>query len=257
VSRIEAGGALPPTTDRIDRIGVVVPVNDEQETLSRCLTALAAAACDVAVPVKVVAVLDACTDDSAAIAARFPMAGLETIAVEARCVGFARAAGMAALVRQLSQPGTWLATTDADSVVPQNWLSAQLRHADAGARVVAGTVTVEDWGDRSCTVAERADNDYRAQPHRHVHGANLSFAASAYCAAGGFQPVSCHEDVRLVEAFRANNEPITWATEIAVVTSARRHARAPLGFASYLSSLEQSLQSCHRSGPDVEVPRAM
>jgi hypothetical protein len=122
---------------------------------------------------------------------------------------------------------------------------------------LAGTVTVKDWGDRSCTVADRAGYDYRAHPHRHVHGANLSFAASAYCAGGGFPPVSCHEDVGLVDAFRANNEPITWATEIPVVTSARRHARAPLGFASYLSSLEQSLQSCCRSGPDVEVPRAM
>jgi glycosyltransferase involved in cell wall biosynthesis len=251
------GGAMPAPGGRIHRIGVVVPVNNEQDTLPRCLDGLAVATCAVSVPVTVVLVLDACTDNSAAVASSFVMPGLQTISVAARCVGFARAAGMTALLRQLGRSGTWLATTDADSVVPQNWLSAQARHAEAGARVVAGTISVTDWEGRSSALAQRVERDYRADAHRHVHGANLSFAASAYCAAGGFPPVTYDEDVQLVDAFRRNNEPIAWATDMPVVTSARRYARAPVGFANYLSSLEQSLQSCHRSRSDVEVPRAM
>jgi hypothetical protein len=211
----------------------------------------------VPVPVTVVVVLDDCTDDSAAKAGSFAMPGMQTISVAARCVGFARAAGMTALLGQLGRCGTWLATTDADSVVPQNWLSAQSRHAEAGARVVAGTISVTDWRGRSSALAERAERDYRVNGHRHVHGTNLSFAAGAYCATGGFPPVTYDEDVQLVDAFMRNNEPITWATDMPVVTSARRHARAPEGFANYLASLEQSLQSHQPSPSDVEVPRAM
>jgi hypothetical protein len=119
-----------------------------------------------------------------------------------------------------------------------HWFAAQLRHAAAGPRVVAGTVTVEDWHDRNHAVRDRARKEYRATPHRHIHGANLSFAATAYCATDGFRPVTCDEDVLLIDAFTANAEPIAWAIDLAVVTSARRQARAPGGFASYLSALE-------------------
>ena len=139
------------------------------------------------------------------------------------------------------QSGIWLATTDGDSVVPRNWLASQLRHAEAGARVVVGTVVVKDWEDRSVAVRDRATRDYRVA-HNHIHGANLSFDADAYCAAGGFQHVTHDEDVRLVQTFKANSEAITWAVDLPVVTSARRRARAPRGFSTYLSALEESQQ---------------
>jgi glycosyltransferase involved in cell wall biosynthesis len=235
------GGIPPPYSGtRIDRIGVVVPVNNEQDTLLQCLDALSLAVARVTIPVTVIIVLDACTDDSASVAAEFSTAGMETIAVDAHCVGSARAAGVSEILRRHGESGTWLATTDADSAVPQNWLTAQQRHAEAGARVVAGTVRVEDWADRSSTVAAKVRRDYRAVSHRHIHGANLSFAASAYRAAGGFQSVTCNEDVLLVDAFEANGEPIAWAVDLAVATSARRRARAPMGFANYLTLLEDS-----------------
>lgn len=230
----------------IERIGVVVPVHDEEPTLAACLQALIVAAAAVDVPVAVAVVLDACTDRSVAVASEFGDRGVEVMAIEAKCVGRARAAGMTELLRRHGEPGTWLATTDGDSTVPHDWLSAQLRHAGHGARVVAGTVVVDDWAERSDIVRDRAQREYGAATHRHVHGANLSFAADAYRAAGGFAPVPCHEDVQLVESLRANGESIAWATDLPVVTSARRHARAPLGFASYLTSLEETHQ--FRSG---------
>jgi hypothetical protein len=198
------------------------------------------AATRVAVPVTVIVVLDACTDNSAAVV-RAAQTGVEAIVVDANSVGCARAAGMAELLRRDGQSGTWLATTDGDSVVPPNWLGSQLRHADAGARVVIGTVVVKDWEDRSAAVRDRAIRDYRMN-HNHIHGANLSFDAAAYHAAGGFRLVTHDEDVRLVQAFKANSEAIAWAVDLPVVTSARRRARAPRGFSSYLSSLEGSLE---------------
>jgi Glycosyl transferase family 2 len=211
------------------RIGVVVPVHDEEQALPRCLDGLEVAISGVAVPVTVIVLLDACHDGSAAVVNGFCGRGVEAIVVQARSVGVARAAGMAEVLAHHGELGTWLATTDGDSVVPPHWLVAQLRHASAGARVVAGTVAVAEWGDRSPAVRDRARRAYRAVPHRHIHGANMSFGAIAYRAAGGFPPVSHDEDVALVDAFRANAEPITWATDIPVLTSARRHARAPKG----------------------------
>ncbi|CAN5749212.1 glycosyltransferase family A protein [soil metagenome] len=226
----------------VDRIGVVVPVHNEQDTLRECLKALLIAASRVSVPVTIVVVLDACHDASAIVVQHFRSVHLQMIAVDAHCVGAARAAGMAEVPAQQGHSGTWLATTDADSVVPPHWLSAQLQHARSGALVVAGTVTVEDWQDHSLGLAERARRDYQATPHRHIHGANLSFSAHAYRRAGGFRPVQHDEDVSLVEAFNANSEPVVWATDLAVTTSARRNGRAPRGFAGYLSALEHSMK---------------
>ncbi|MDQ1620699.1 MAG: hypothetical protein QOE19_3268, partial [Actinomycetota bacterium] len=52
----------------IDRVGVVVPVRDEQELLPRCLDALEVAiarlTADRGLPVSAVVVLDRCTDGS-------------------------------------------------------------------------------------------------------------------------------------------------------------------------------------------------
>ena len=232
---------------RVDRIGVVIPVHDEQSLLPACLDAIAMSVSGVGVPVTVIVVLDACTDDSAAVVAGFP--GVEAVVVDAHSVGVARVAGITEMLRRHGESGTWLATTDGDSVVPANWLSAQVRHARAGARVVAGTVRVADWGDRSPAVRDRARREYRAVPHRHVHGANLSFSAAAYRTAGGFPSVSHDEDVELVHAFRANGEPIRWATDLPVLTSARRDPRAPNGFGHYLSVLEASVDEDASGGP--------
>ncbi len=98
---------------------------------------------------------------------------------------------------------TWLACTDADSAVPEHWLTRQLDLADAGADVVVGTVRPE--------LAALSPDRARAwlATHRpghangHVHGANLGVRLTAHDAAGGFAPVAEHEDVGLVERARA------------------------------------------------------
>lgn len=217
MSRSRSWGPAPRYTGtRIDRIGVVVPVHNDQRALQECLDALDIAVSRVTVPVSVMVVLDACADDSATAAHALPAAaGTETIVLDTGRVGLARAAGMTELIRRHGEAGTWLATTDGDSIVPPNWLTAQLRHAAAGARVVAGTVKVDRGGDRG-----RAAGTRRRKVEARLHRANLSFAAAAYGRTEGFQPVSGDEDVLLLEAFRANGEPIAWAIDLPVVTSA-------------------------------------
>ena len=109
-----------------------------RELLPACLASLRVAARHPALrrlQVHVIPVLDACSDDSGAVAP----GGLE---VQARNVGVARTAGFAAaLAREAGRAAQqlWLATTDADSTVPADWLAKQLRLAALGVEVVAGT----------------------------------------------------------------------------------------------------------------------
>jgi len=74
-------------------------------------------------------------------------------------------------------------------------------------------------------------------PHLHVHGANLGMRASAYLAADGFRPLRTAEDHALVAAATRGGCTVVQAGDIAVETSARRHARAPRGFSHLLRTL--------------------
>jgi glycosyltransferase involved in cell wall biosynthesis len=228
-----------PSSHGIAWIGVVVPAHNEQELLPACIAGLMAAAAAVDVAVKVLVVLDACTDDSALAA--YPAA---TFSVEARNVGHARREGIARLLQSrpdgVSDRQTWLATTDADTIVPPDWLVRMLAHAAAGWTAVAGTVRVIDWTEHSELVRDfwRAgyeDHDH----HQNIHGANLGFRGDAYQLVGGMPSVPLSEDVALMSALEAAGERIFWAGDLPVVTSARREGRADGGFAAYLRDLAE------------------
>jgi hypothetical protein len=133
----------------------------------------------------------------------------------------------------------WLATTDADTVVPPCWLRRQLRYAGQGWDVVLGTVTVGDWDGHPPHVPAAFDALYEFGdgPHQHVHGANLGIRASAYLAAGGFRSLRTAEDHALLAAATEAGCSVLQASDITVETSARRRARAPLGFSHLLRTL--------------------
>src|SRR5690606_39610339 len=77
----------------------------------------------------------------------------------------------------------WLASTDADSKVPHDWLSAQLQR---GADAFCGTVRVADWLDFAERVrAAFLAGEHYEDDHLHVHGANFGLSAAAYQAVGG------------------------------------------------------------------------
>jgi glycosyltransferase involved in cell wall biosynthesis len=226
-------------SSRVTRAGVVVPAHDEAELLPACLAALRSAADVAGVPVRLLVVADACTDATAAVAAA---AGAEVIRIRARNVGAARAAGMARLLGRTggTDPAAmWLATTDADTVVPPGWLRRQLSYADQGWDVVLGTVTVTDWAGHPphAPAVFEARYAFGAGPHPHVHGANLGIRASAYLAAGGFRPLPTAEDHALLAAATEAGCQVLQAADITVETSARRQARAPRGFSHALRVL--------------------
>jgi glycosyltransferase involved in cell wall biosynthesis len=220
--------------------GVVIPAHNEADLLPSCLAAVRLAAGPLApVPVHLVVVADACTDHTAELARA---AGAEVVEIGARSVGAARAAGMREVLRRtahLDPAEVWLASTDADTVVPPCWLARQVRYAGAGWDAVVGTVTVADWAEQPAAVPPRFLARYAAAgtSHPHVHGANLGCTARAYLAAGGFAALRTAEDHGLVNALSAAGGKILRTTAVSVVTSARRHARAPHGFSHLLSTL--------------------
>jgi Glycosyl transferase family 2 len=227
----------------IEAVGVVVPAHNEEELLPQCLTALRRAAGALTAPVRLLVTADSCTDRTAAVARGHRA---RVIDVRARSVGAARAAGMAELLRLTagSDPAAvWLATTDADTVVPPGWLRRQLAYANQGWDLVLGTVTVADWDEHPPHMPAVFEARYRfgAGPHPHVHGANLGLRASAYLAAGGFRPLRTAEDHALLAAATEAGCRILRASDIAVTTSARRQARAPHGFSQLLRSLAETL----------------
>jgi glycosyltransferase involved in cell wall biosynthesis len=224
---------VTPSGRGFTRIGVVVPAHNEEELLPGCLAALRCTAAAVDVPVHLLVVLDACTDRTAEVAE--PAAVIE---VWERSVGAARRAGFTRLMHEFGADRVWLATTDADTQVPRSWLADQLVHARRGVDAVAGMVSVTDWRGHAPAVVERFR---RLHPltmgHHHVHGANLGMSASAYGAAGGFPPLRIHEDVALIAALRHTGHSVLHTVDPPVITSARRCARAPAGFADFLIQL--------------------
>lgn len=229
-------------------VGILVPVHDEEANLADCLRALRLAVANVADDVEcaVVLVLDACTDDSAAVASReLALMDGSIVSIEQRNVGAARARGASELLARFAavpRNGLWLATTDADSTVPADWITEQLRIASAGFEAVAGTVQVADWKGYPPQRASAYGTFYEAggDEHPHVHGANLGFRADAYLAAGGFAPSSTGEDVALWHALGVTGRRRLSTRRISVTTSARLEGRAPRGFASFLTTFARA-----------------
>jgi glycosyltransferase involved in cell wall biosynthesis len=215
-------------------IGVVIPVHNEAGLLSACLEAIARAARHPGLeqePVEVVVVLDACTDRSAAVAVRH---GAQIVSLDARCVGAARSLGASFA---LDAGARWLAFTDADTVVPPDWLFAQLI---ANAEIACGPVEIEDWSDHPYGMRERFRAQYAQGNRLQAHGANLALSASAYRASGGFPALRSGEDEALVSSLVARGWHVAWNALPPVVTSARWETTIEGGFASRLRDLRST-----------------
>ncbi len=207
-------------------------------------------------------VLDSCSDGSAEVAeqwrAESSTASFEVDIIElgASCVGTARRVGAEALLRRWADVpihSLWIATTDADSEVPVNWISAQLQMFRQGAEVWAGSVTVGDWDERLEGTAASWTVQYTHERFP-VHGANLGCSAALYREVGGFDEVSTGEDRALVMRALALGAAIRHGRGLHVVTSSRRAARAPLGFAHALTVIEDLVSNRSDRQPTVTLP---
>ncbi len=217
-------------------IAVLVPAHNEEALIGACLTSLMVAACAEALcgeAVEVIVALDRCTDGTAAIARAM---GAQVVEVAVGNVGEARAA---AADEALRRGARWLATTDADTIVPPDWLSAQLGY---GCDAFCGIVVVDDWLDYADDVQVAfVGGEHPRDGHPHVHGANMGLSAAAYRQAGGFQSLAVSEDVALIAEIERIGARIARKPTPVVTTSARRLARASGGFSDYLKNLEHRL----------------
>ena len=225
-------------TTSVTAVAVVVPVHNEEESLTGCLRAIfaardrlwrAAPSLDVVISV----VLDRCTDHSLQIASGFDV---ETLVLDEGRVGAARRAGVELARDRLAlHAADQVLTlhTDADSIVPSSWLidhhDLSRRHELVVGRVVPDPVEIDE---------RRRVLWHRLHPEGapSVHGANLAIRLSLYDRIGGFDTVPAHEDRLLVTA--AIRAGAVWTVATMVTTSARLTGRAPEGFASYLRSLD-------------------
>jgi glycosyltransferase involved in cell wall biosynthesis len=222
----------------LEQAVVVVPAHNERESLPQCLRAVETAALCLPVPVSTVVVLDSCDDGSEDLAGRYGP-DVHFVTVDAGNVGATRAAGFAygrRLCAGMDEARIWYATTDADSVVPADWLVAMV---SANADMVLGVVRVPAWNHHPTPVIDRYLRDYQSKGpgHNHIHGANMGFTAEAYWRTGGFRALATGEDVELVERFEALDLHIHRDAELSVETSDRLTGRAPGGFADHLREL--------------------
>lgn len=201
-------------------IGVIIPVHNEQASLDRCLQSVMQAAehgtlCTELV--RIVVVLDDCSDQSRDIAQRYPV---RLIDITAGNPVAARAAGADHLIQAGAR---WLALTEADVRVPDDWLAAQLAYqVDA----VCGRVDAEPGARKSVPGQRRRRSIALDELRPSVYGANLGISTLAYVDAGGLNSVTGQDEVQLIRRVEAGGRRIAWSGSVRV----RRCAPPGIGF---------------------------
>lgn len=242
---------MTPTPNQVpgvELLAVVVPAHNEEATIERCLRSVTRALDHPQVreiPALVITVLDDCSDRTGDRVVTRIHPRTAVVEIRAGNVGLARSVGFQAALDAgagLPPETIWLATTDADSTVPSDWMARQLTWRAAGAQAVAGTVRVGTWREQSRPVM-RAYHAHMAtlgygRGHPHVHGANLSMSALAYLSVGGIPHLAHNEDHALWDRMKRAGLRTVSAGNLAVETSARREGRARHGFSDLLRSLE-------------------
>lgn len=242
---------------RIGAIAVVVPSRNEADLLPRALNALEIAATRFArkipdVPVSLTVVLDSTIDDSMGLLSAHPKVHVEC--VSAGRVGLARNAGIVAAVlrAQLPPEQLWVATTDADSIVPADWLERHYAIAVEGAHVLTGTVEPDPSELNSTTLSTWYAGHELREGHPHIHGANLGLRADVFAKLGGFGDQELHEDRDFVAKARRRGYVITATDSCRVRTSGRLQSRVRGGFADFLAHIDSKAE--HTQGSPTTSP---
>lgn len=222
-------------------VGVVVPARNEAQSIAASVLSVRSAlrSCQL-LGSWIVVVCDSCTDDTPSIAREALGNTGEVIECEVGTAGAARGVGVDALsthFTSIAQERLWIANTDADTLVPHDWIARQLPFADKGWAAIAGIVRVDSIDGKSGSIVDRAFADYKVEvdgSHPHVHGANLGVRADAYVSVGAWRNIAVAEDHCLWSRLKAANWPALSTSELVVTTSGRLTGRAIGGFADTL-----------------------
>jgi glycosyltransferase involved in cell wall biosynthesis len=232
----------------IEAIVVAVPARNEERRIIAAIDSVLAAAeaVDPHVTVAVSVAADGCTDRTVELLEDVAdtTSRIRVLSGRWNSAGGARRAAVANGVESLASCGpiaaqaTWIATTDADSQVPHDWLTRQLRYADSGHDAVAGIVELKHDDDRTDDLISRFARNYFVGEgtHTHVHGANMGIRASAYAAAGGFPAIQRSEDRLLWNELVRLNFRVVSPVALTVATSGRLSGRVVGGFADAMAN---------------------
>jgi glucosyl-3-phosphoglycerate synthase len=251
---------LPPPNPALAAC-VVVPARDEEVLIAPCLRALAAQSGVGPEEYEVLLVLDGCTDGTAdramEEAGAHPRLRLHLLEGPRLGSGHARRTGMEAACGRLmglGRPGGLIASTDADTVVAGDWLSAQLAAAGCGARAIGGRIELAGGSLPGAVVrwhSERGRARHQkilsdpdrlgAAEHWQFSGASLALTAETYAQVGGLEPRATLEDERLEEVLREQRIPIERLLAVRATTSSRLHGRASQGLAHDLAAVAARL----------------
>lgn len=223
-------------------VHLVVPAHNEEAYLPRHLSSVRSAVTELRVrtglEARVSVVLDSCNDSSASLLHAYDW--VDVVTVESGIVGDVRALGVLR-AQQLAGPmdprAVWIASTDADTVVPRTWLVEQVRLAAAGHELVLGTVSPNSSDLSQELYAAWEARHVLEEGHTHVHGANMGYTLAAYRLVGGYSSLGTGEDVLLANRMQDAGVPWCATARTQVVTSGRRIGRVAHGFSSYLREL--------------------
>ena len=256
------------------RACVVMPARDEQDLIASSLRALAAQTGIEPCEYEVLVVLDACTDATAErareVADAHPLLRLHLLDGPGLGSGHARRAGMDAACERLTglgRPQGLIASTDADTVVAPEWLSAQLGAVERGACAIGGRIelgpgslpqAVVRWHSergRSRHQKLLADPDrLGAAEHWQFSGASLALTAETYARVGGLEPRATLEDEGLEQILRKERIPIERLLSVRATTSSRLEGRASQGLAHDLAEAARKPDHQDRFGTTSREP---
>lgn len=229
---------------------VCIPVSNQADRILACLDALADQ--DFDQPFEVLLLVHNCTDGTAALARAFFPPPLMTVHIEERWFpqhlanpGHARHVAMKE-ARQIAGASGVMLGTDADAVVPLDWVRRNVELLAAGADAVAGRTVIDHVDLEPATPRMRDEAlqvqhlerlldviDSMADPaahdpsprHAEHSGASTAVTAAAFDAAGGIPLIPVGEDRAFFAALRRTDARIRHAPDIVVAVSGRRAGR--------------------------------
>lgn len=237
---------------------VIIPARNEEARIGACLIALAR---QDAARVTVILTVNDTTDRTAEVARDTAHChGLHLVVLErtlapVQGVGTARRIGCDHALRNMPEL-RYIVTTDADCIVAPDWIArnrAHLERVDAVCGkigLIAEEAGILDGMDRHLATLE---GTYRklvqqfyerhapggadvAGTHGEAAGASLAFIKAAYLAVGGFAPMKCGEDRRIVRALRSAGHRVHHADDVTVQASCRLNGRAGGGMSDALKA---------------------
>ena len=274
------------------RVAVIVPVRNEAESLISMLSALLHQATFAGnrldpTEYEVILLANNCSDASAEIARTFaaqhPSFALHVLErflpPEEAFVGRARQMLMdEAYVRLLSigRNRGIIASTDGDSEVSPNWITATCWEIDQGADAVGGRIMtsrssrhqlqpqarrcfLDDVGYQSLVAELESHLDplsYDPFPRHFQHfGASLAVTVDAYAEAGGLPAVRTPEDEAFYQSLMRVDARFRHSPLVKVTTSARQCGRSPVGLANQLQVWSTQGQAVLKEGLSSLIAR--